>query len=142
MPKPTTQFCDKQYFRFQKVDDYFADFNSWDRIIKASGCPYTAEEWNLVLHLVLTEGKEGDMLFEVFNSSSFRLRFHPCMKEAEYSAYNPHTIVQDEFKDTQKITAEDDLKADFKEEKGKYVEMTIRANPIDGELIVHAYISF
>ena len=57
---------------------------------------------------------EGRRLFCGFyllgqNSQSFRLCSHPCMKEA-----------------------------DFKEEKGKYVEMAIRANTVDGEMIVHA----
>ena len=48
---------------------------------------------------------EGRRLFCGFyllgqNSQSFRLRFRSCMKEAEYSAYNTRTIVQDEFDPT------------------------------------------
>lgn len=140
MSKSTTQYCDKQYFRFQKVDDYFADFVSWDRIVKAAGCTYSAGEWKLALHLVSAQGQEGDMFFEVFNGRSFRLRFHPDKKADEYSEYNTRAIVQDTFEETIKYTvdtAQGDLKTDFKEVKGKYVEMTIRANPADGELVVH-----
>ena len=134
----TNQYCDKQYFRFQKVDDYFADFTSWDRVVKATGCSYKAGEWKLILHLESAQGKECDMLLEVFSGGSFRLRFHPDMKAGEYSAYNTRTIVQDEFEDTRKIAAEDALQTTFEEVKGQYVEMTITADPSDGELIVHA----
>lgn len=34
---PTTnKFSDKQCFRFQKVEDYFADFTYWDRVVKCN----------------------------------------------------------------------------------------------------------
>lgn len=46
-----------------------------------------------MLHLVSAQGKEGDMLFEVFNSGYFRLRFYPCMKEADYPGGNDRYIV-------------------------------------------------
>ncbi len=138
MRKTNSGYCDKQYFRFQKVDDYFADFASWDKVIRASGCSFEKGKWKLALHLESMEGRKGDMLLEVFNGGSFRFRFHPDKKAENYSDYNTRAIVQDEFGETQKFTAENDLKVEFKEEKGKYVEMTIRANPEDGELIVHA----
>lgn len=141
MSKLPDQYCDRQYFRFQKVDDYFADFVSWDRIVKVSGCACDRSGGKLTLHLVSAEGREGDMYFEAFNGRSFRFRFHPCRKAEEYSAYNTRAIVQDTFEETIKFTANTaagDLRTEFKEAEGKYAEMEIREDPSDGALIVHA----
>lgn len=69
----------KEYFRFQKVEDYFYKADTWDTVQKVDGCQWEQEKRTLVLHLKTSapEHQDCDLLLQIVTGSSFRLRFHP-----------------------------------------------------------------
>lgn len=57
----------KEYFRFQKVEEYFHTADAWDTVQKADGCEWDQEKRTLILHLKTSasEHQDCDLLIQI-----------------------------------------------------------------------------
>lgn len=126
------QLTSKQYFRFQKVEDYFKTVSEWDSIQKMTGYEWKKEEQTLILHLQSNKFSEEnqvcDMLIQPVTGSIFRVRFHPEKMANSYADNNTRTIVQDNFSELVKLRATSEFDIKIYEEQGKFVELSFHGS--------------
>ena len=115
----------KEYFRFQKVEDYFCTADAWDTVQKVDGCQWEQEKRTLILHLKTSapEHQDCDLLIQIVTGSSFRLRFHPEKKAGDYSEYNSRAVIRDSFSEMQDLITTNDFYAKFDDSNENYAEL-------------------
>lgn len=130
------QVTDQNYFRFQKVDDYFADCSSWQTITRMESYTWDEDARTLTLNLVKEDGDICAMLIQIATGSSFRVRFHPDKKECDYQEGNTRTVVLDTFKEVQEKNRTNSFHADVREiiTTGKAVELSFHGTLENQEL--------
>ena len=113
------------YFRFQKVDDYFSTESSWNTVRQATGCDWDETAQTLAIHLVTdnTAHPNCDMEVQVITGSSFRVRFHPEKLAKDYSNFNTRAIVQDEFSQLLKLNTTSQFEIEFNDSCSTYAEL-------------------
>jgi len=131
----------KEYFRFQKVDNYFTTNDGWNAVTSMTGCKWDADGRTLTAHLETDcPGKQNcDLLVQVVTGSIIRVRFHPNMCGADYSHYNTRTIVQDTFADLLKITTAKEFSAVFSATEKQYAELRFHGSQTDRTTILRAW---
>jgi len=115
----------KEYFRFQNVEDYFAHASDCNAVTSMTQCEWDAEGQTLTAHLETncSDKQNCDLLIQIVTGSIVRVRFHPGMREEDYSHYNTRTIVQDTFSDLLKVNATKEFSAAFNTESKPYAEL-------------------
>ncbi len=128
----------KEYFRFQKVEDYFSTVSSWDAVQKAEKCQWNEEKRTLVLHLKtsMSECPDCDMLIQILTGSSFRLQFHPGKKEEDYSDYNSRAVIQDTFSELAEMITAEEFEAEFDDSNSDYAELRFHGSLVHITTIV------
>lgn len=123
----------KEYFRFQKVEDYFYKADTWDTVQKVDGCQWEQEKRTLVLHLKTSapEHQDCDLLLQIVTGSSFRLRFHPEKKAEDYSEYNSRSVIRDSFSEMQELVTADDFSAKFDDSNENYAELQFHGSLVN-----------
>ena len=115
----------KEYFQFQKVDDYFSTVSSWNTVRKATGCDWNKGNQTLVIHLETDDTKHPncDMQIQIITGSSFRVRFHPEKLAKDYSDFNTRAIVQDRFSDLVELNTTEQFDAEFDDSNPGYAQL-------------------
>lgn len=128
----------KEYFRFQKVEDYFRKTDTWDTVRKVDGCQWEEEKRTLILHLKTSafEHQDCDLLIQVVTGSSFRLRFHPEKTAKDYAEYNTRAVIRDQFSEMQDLVTTDDFEAKFDDSNHEYAELQFHGSLVDVMTII------
>lgn len=123
----------KQYFRFQKVEDYFKTVSSWNTVQKAEKCQWNEKKRTLVLHLKtsMPECPDCDMLIQIMTGSSFRVQFHPEKKEKDYSDYNSRAVIQDTFSELAEMITAEEFEAEFDGSGRDYAELRFHGSLVN-----------
>lgn len=131
------KITDQSYFRFQKVDDFFKESDTWHSIKRMESYSWDPSAMTLTLHLVREEGR-CDMLIQIATGSVFRVRFHPEKTAADYPEANTRTVVLDTFKETLEKNRTNSLTAEIRETAAeeKAVELSFHGTLKDRSLCV------
>ncbi|MDR0380975.1 MAG: glycoside hydrolase [Oscillospiraceae bacterium] len=124
------------YFRFQKVDDYFSEANDVYSLLDLKSHKVSGN--SVLLTVTATDG--NDYLFEVQPVYDFivRFRFNPVV-EGAYSSGNTRAIITDTVKDLKKLTGANDIKIDVKDDADKITITYAYSGNSNIQVIVHKH---
>lgn len=130
----------KGYFRFQKVDDYFASTSLWNAAKQATSCEWDEGTHTITAHLKtdLQDKPDCDMLIQIVTGSSFRLRFHPEKKASDYSDFNTRSVVGDTFSDMVDRVTVQEFSANFEDDKD-YSQLTFSGSLMNIKTTIRVY---
>lgn len=129
----------KEYFQFQRVEDYFGDTSDWDKITKMNAYKWDADRQTLALELESEKGAASTMLVQIASGSVIRLRFHPeNMSDSDYPKGNTRAIVLDTFQSLAKKNRTEQFSASLKEVSGERVELSFHGSIEDRKVTVRA----
>lgn len=117
-------FSADQTYRFLKVEEYFARFKEWDKLVKANSHSFDQTAENLIIDFTKSDGSLCSIVIHFLQKDAFRFRFNPNKHASQHTTQNTRSIA---------INNLAQLKQSLKDEK----HFTVVANEIgDGiELI-------
>lgn len=116
----------KDYFRFEKVDEFFHDTLSWHTIKKMDSYSWDKANMILSLHLISDDNSKSTMLIQPATGSTFRVRFHPEKTSSnDYPTANTRTVVLDSYQELLEKNKTSEFYIEVKESitTGKIVEL-------------------
>lgn len=124
----------KDYFRFQKVDDFFAESSQCHTITKMN--TYTWDESTMTLSLDLSsdDGNKSSLLIQLATGSIFRIRFNPGKTSPkDYSLGNTRAVVLESFNELLKKNLTHQFNASIKDIKKpeKAVELSFHGSLVN-----------
>lgn len=133
------QQATKEYFQFQKVEDYFGDTSGWDKITRMESYEWDAGRQTLALKLRSGNGAACVMLIQIVTGSAIRLRFHPEKTSPnDYPEGNTRSVVQETFRDLIKVNRTEQFSASVKEVPGEKVELVFNGSIEERKVTVRA----
>ncbi len=133
------QQATKEYFQFQKVEDYFGDTSNWDMITKMDSYEWDVDKQTLALRLESGNGRACTMLVQIASGSVIRLRFHPeKTSESDYPEGNTRAVVLDTFQDLVEKNRTEQFSVSVKEVPGEKVELCFNGSKEERKVTVRA----
>ncbi|MEO1430941.1 MAG: TIM-barrel domain-containing protein [Cyanobacteria bacterium J06632_19] len=87
---PSEIFKDGNVYRFLKVEEYFAQYQQWDKLGEVKKYSYDKENETLSLWFDKAGGGECLMLLEISQNDVLRVRFNPAKSDVEEYAKDSH----------------------------------------------------
>lgn len=116
----------KEYFQFQKVDDFFGESAGWDAIAKMESYEWDKERQTLSLELESKQGQKCAMLIQIVTGSILRVRFHPQKtSRKDYPEGNTRTVILDSFRELARKNRTDEFEVSLKELSGEERKLVI-----------------
>jgi alpha-glucosidase len=113
-------------YKFVKVEDYFANYKSWQKLDKVASHVFDAETKTLALEFEKSDRDYCTMLIQFVQNDTFRVRFNPKKAQENYASENTRTVVMDTFDELQRTL----------EQKEKFeIEINATQEPYGVELI-------
>lgn len=129
----------KEYFQFQKVEDYFGDTSGWDKITKMDSYNWDADRQTLALKLESGNGAACTMLVQIAAGSVIRLRFHPeKTSESDYPEGNTRAVVLETFQNLAEKNRTEQFSVSVKEMSGEKVELSFNGSKEERKVTVRA----
>ncbi len=87
-------------YRFVRVEKYFKDYQSWEKLDAASSYSFDAAAKTLALLFSRPGGGSCALLVQFLQPDTFRVRFNPAKSAAsDYTPQNTRTVVMDTFRE-------------------------------------------
>jgi alpha-glucosidase len=91
-------------YKFIKVEDYFCDYQKWEKLEKVKDASFDQTSQTLSLNFTKADGNVCTAVIQFIQKDTFRLRFNPSKKSfQEYTTQNTRSVVMDSFEDLQEV---------------------------------------
>jgi len=113
-------------YKFIKVEDYFRDYQKWEKLEKVTSHSFDKTSEILGLNFIKADGNVCTAVIQFIQKDTFRLRFNPSKNSPqEYTTQNTRSVVMDSFEQLKNvIEAEENFTVTFEEKSGQIVLIT------------------
>ncbi|OYQ67791.1 alpha-glucosidase [Pseudanabaena sp. SR411] len=108
-------------YKFIKVEDYFRDYQKWEKLEKVTSHSFDQTQEILSLNFTKADGNVCTAVIQFIQKDTFRLRFNPSKNSLqEYTTQNTRSVVMDSFEELKTVLeTEDDFTVGIQEKSGQ-----------------------
>ncbi|MBE9080403.1 alpha-glucosidase [Romeria aff. gracilis LEGE 07310] len=126
---PSSIFSADDAYKFIKVEDYFSRYKEWEKLETVASYTFDPDSETFALNFKKSNGDTCSALIQFVQKDTFRFRFNPNNKPADYTQSNTSSIIMDDFESIKKHL---ETKNDFKvtaTETSDGIEIITRGGP-------------